>query len=277
MSGTPAGWRLATSVRQPEPMIATRDDLAINRDLWTVVNGEFTDASAQDAWAVEDFAWGLFRIPERELGALGDVANLDVIELGCGTAYVSAWLARLGARPVGVDLTPAQLDTARRCQEHFGLSFALLEANVEDVPLPDDSFDLAVSEYGACVWCDPERWIPEAARLLRPGGRLVFLTNSVQVTVCVPEDGGFAEDRLLRPQRGMLKTKWPGGGIEFHPSHGDWIRILRGNGFMVEALHELYAPDDAKTPDYYDIATAQWARRWPVEDLWTAQLTRRGP
>ena len=248
------------------------EDVALNRDLWMVVNAEFTDARAHDAWAVEDFAWGLFGIPERELCALGDVAGLDVIELGCGTAYVSAWLARLGARPVGVDLTPAQLDTARRCQERFGLSFPLVEANAEDVPLPSGSFDLAVSEYGASVWCDPRRWVPEAARLLRPGGRLVFLTNSVQVTVCVPEDGGHAGDRLLRPQRGMSRVAWPGGGIEFHPSHGDWIGVLRESGFTVQALHELYAPEGAKTPDYYDIATAHWARKWPVEDLWVAQL-----
>jgi SAM-dependent methyltransferase len=250
------------------------DDLAVNRAVWTVVNEDFTDAQAHDAWAARDFVWGLFDIPERELGVLGDVADLDVIELGCGTAYVSAWLARLGARPVGVDLTPAQLDTARRCQENFSLPFPLIEANAEDIPLPDASFDLAVSEYGACVWCDPERWIPEAARLLRPGGRLVFLTNSVQVTLCVPEDGGHAGDRLLRPQNGMFRMKLPGGGVEFHPSHSDWIRIFRESGFVVEALHELYAPEDAKTHDYYDIATAQWARSWPVEDLWTAQLTR---
>ncbi len=256
------------------PMTDPRDDLAVNRDLWTIVNAEFTDTRAYDAWSAPDFVWGLFGAPERQLGALGDVAGLDVVELGCGTAYVSAWLARLGARPVGVDLTPAQLATARRCQEQFGLSFPLIEADAEDVPLPENSFDLAVSEYGACVWCDPERWIPEAARLLRSGGRLVFLTNSVQVTLCVPEDGGHAVDRLLRPQKGMSRTQWPGGGIEFHPSHGDWIRILRGNGFVIEALHELYAPEDAKDPAYYDIATAQWARRWPVEDLWTAQLIR---
>jgi SAM-dependent methyltransferase len=255
-------------------MIDPRHDLAVNRALWTVVNAEFADARAYDAWSATDFVWGLFDNTERQLRALGDVADLDVIELGCGTAYVSAWLARLGARPVGVDLTPAQLDTARRCQERFGLSFALIEADAGDVPLPDGSFDLAVSEYGACVWCDPERWIPEAARLLRPGGRLVFLTNSVQVTVCVPEDGGHAVDRLLRPQHGMYRMEWPGGGIEFHPSHGDWIRILRENGFVVEALHELYASEGAKTHDYYDIATAEWARKWPVEDLWTAQLTR---
>ena len=193
------------------------DDLAVNRAVWTVVNEDFTDAQAHDAWAARDFVWGLFDIPERELGVLGDVADLDVIELGCGTAYVSAWLARLGARPVGVDLTPAQLDTARRCQENFGLSFPLIEANAEDIPLPDASFDLAVSEYGACVWCDPERWVPEAARLLRPGGRLVFLTNSVQVTLCVPDEGGHAGDRLLRPQSGSPECSGPAAGSSSTP------------------------------------------------------------
>ena len=244
-----------------------------NREYWTTQAAEYA-APARRHWASDEPSWGIWEIPEASVGAVPVVRDLDVIELGCGTAYWSAWLARRGARPVGVDLTPAQLDTARRCQDHFGLSFPLIEANAEDVPLPDSSFDLAVSEYGACVWCDPERWIPEAARLLRPGGRLVFLTNSVQVTVCVPEDGGHAVDRLLRPQKGMSRMTWPGGGIEFHPSHGDWIRILRRNGFVIEALHELYAPDDAATPDYYDIATAEWARRWPVEDLWTARLSR---
>jgi SAM-dependent methyltransferase len=249
------------------------DDLAVNRELWTVVNAQYTDGRALEEWTERDFAWGLFANREQRLNALGDVTGLDVIELGCGTAFVSAGLARMGARPVGVDLTPAQLDTARRCQEHFGLFFPLIEANAEDVPLPDESFDLAVSEYGACVWCDPHRWVPEAARLLRPGGRLVFLTNSVQVTLCVPEDGGHARDRLLRPQNGMSRLTWPGGGIEFHLSHGEWIRVLRDSGFEVEALYELYADVDGQTPEYYDIATADWARKWPVEDLWTARLT----
>jgi SAM-dependent methyltransferase len=249
-------------------------DVDLNRAVWAVVNEQFSGASADRAWAADEFTWGLFHVPERQLGALGDVRGLSVLELGCGTAYVSAWLARLGAKPVGVDLTRAQLDTARRCQRRFGPSFPLIEANAEKVPLRDRSFDLVVSEYGASVWCDPDRWIPEAARLLRPGGRLVFLTNSVQVTVCVPEDGGHATDRLLRPQRGMSRVAWPGGGVEFHPSHGDWVRILRENAFEVEALHELYAPEGAETPEYYDIATAEWADRWPVEDLWVARLSR---
>lgn len=135
------------------------------------------------------------------------VAGLDVLELGCGSAYFSAWLARAGARPVAVDLTPAQLETARRCQTEFGLRFPLIEANAEAVPLPDGGFDLVVSEHGAGVWCRPEAWVGEAARLLRPGGRLVFLVNSLLSTLCVPAEGGIAGDRLLRAQRGLSPVK----------------------------------------------------------------------
>jgi hypothetical protein len=118
-----------------------------------------------------------------------------------------------------------------------------------------------------------EREDGEFARLLRPGGRLVFLTNSVLATLCVPEEEGFAQQQLLRPQRRLNRVQWPGGGVEFHPSHGEWIRMLVANGFVVDALHELYAPADAKTHEYYAIATAEWARQWPVEDLWAAHLT----
>jgi SAM-dependent methyltransferase len=250
------------------------EDVARNRALWTIVNSAFTDEHASRAWAAEEITWGLFGVPERHLGVLGDVAGLDVIELGCGTAYLSAWLARRGARPVGVDLTPAQLATAARCQERFGLAFPLVEANAESVPLADAGFDLVVSEYGASVWCDPDRWVAEAARLLRPGGRLVFLTNSVLVTLCVPAEQGFAQECLVRPQRALNRVQWPGGGTEFHPSHGEWIRILGDNGFVVEALHELYAPAEAKAHAYYDIVTVDWASQWPAEDLWAARLTR---
>jgi SAM-dependent methyltransferase len=155
------------------------DEASVNRDLWTQVSAHYTDEHAFRAWAASEITWGIFNIPEDQLDVLGEVAGLDVVELGCGTAYFSAWLARRGARPVGVDLTPAQLATARRCQAHFGLSFPLLEADAGHIPLPGRQFDLAISECGASLWCDPARWIPEAARLLRPGGRLVFHTTTV--------------------------------------------------------------------------------------------------
>ena len=252
------------------------DYVARNRELWTKTNEEFTHEQAARAWASEEITWGVFGVPEDDVGVLGDVDGLDVVELGCGTAYVSAWLAQRGARPVGVDITPAQLETARACQETFALEFPLVEASAEDVPLPDASFDLAVSEYGASLWCDPARWLPEAARLLRPRGRLVFLTNSMLVTLCVPEAEGYATESLLRPQRGMYAVSWPGDdGVEFHVGHGQWIDLLHAAGFEVERLVELYAPEGATTHEYYDVATAEWARQWPVEDLWAARKRDR--
>ena len=107
---------------------------------------------------------------------------------------------------------------------------------------------------------------------LRPGGRLVFLTNSVLAGLCVPADAGFAGEQLLRPQRDLFPIAWPDGGIEHHPGHGDWIRLLRQAGFVIDALHELYPREGAPTHEYYDIVTAAWAQRWPAEDLWAAHL-----
>ena len=180
---------------------AGADAVAANRELWTRANREYAGEHALRAWAAADITWGIFNVPEQQLGVLGDVRGLDAVELGCGTAYFSAWLARRGARPTGVDVTPAQLESARRCQDRSGISFPLIEADAADVPLPSGSFDLAISECGASLWCDPARWVPEAARLLRPGGRLVFHTTTILVTLCSPGPDGPARRELLHPQR----------------------------------------------------------------------------
>ena len=111
-----------------------------------------------------------------------------------------------------------------------------------------------MSEHGAAVLCDPEKWLPEAARLLRPGGRLVFMTNSQLSSLCVPDEEGVAGERLLRGQRETYQVQWPGGGVEFHPSHGDWVRLLSRAGFVVVAMHEIYAPPDADDHAFYEIA-----------------------
>jgi len=249
------------------------DEVALNRALWAVVNERFTDAAADELWARPDAVWGLFAVPEGELGVLGDVRGLDVLELACGTAYVSAWLARQGARPVAVDLSGEQLATARRLQRRLGPVFPLVQCDGERLPLADGCVDLVVSEHGAAAWCDPERWLPEVARLLRPGGRVVFLTNSHLSALCVPPDEGVAQERLLRGYAQAYRVKWAGGGVEFHPSHGDWVRLLRRSGFVVEALHELFAPADRSDHPFYEIVSPHWASRWPAEELWVARRT----
>jgi SAM-dependent methyltransferase len=247
------------------------DYVARNREIWSKTNAEYTDRRAREAWEADDVTWGVFGVREDEVGVLGDVDGLDVVELGCGTAYFSARLARRGARPVGVDITPAQLDTARRVMAETGIEFSLVEASAENVPLPDASFDLAISEYGASLWCDPTRWLPEAARLLRPRGRLVFLTNSMLSILCVPDEPGYVTEHLLRPQKSLHRITWSfEDGVEFFRGHGEWIDLLHGSGFELERLVELYAPKGAKTHEYYDGATAEWASKWPAEDLWAA-------
>ena len=149
--------------------------------------------------------------------------------------------------------------------------FPLVQCDGERLPLADGCVDLVVSEHGAAAWCDPQRWLPEAARVLRPGGRLVFLTNSHLSALCVPPDEGVAEERLLRGYREAYRVQWAGGGVEFHPSHGDWVRLLRAAGFVVEALHEVFAPADRTDHPFYEIVSSQWAGRWPAEELWEAR------
>ena len=121
------------------------DSIAANIADWTAANAEHTDAQAEKAWTHPGVLWGVFAIPEEQVGALPEtVDGLDVVELGCGTAYFGAWLAKRGARVTGVDPTPAQLESARRMMAKTGLDFPLVEAPGESVPLPDASFDLAV-------------------------------------------------------------------------------------------------------------------------------------
>jgi SAM-dependent methyltransferase len=255
--------------------LADLPDYAVrNRASWTKANAEYTDGRARDAWAEEEITWGMCRARESDVSVLPDVKGKDVVELGCGTAYFGAWLKRRGARRVvGVDVTPAQLETARRMDEEFGLGLELVEANAEETGLPGESFDLAVSEYGASIWCDPYRWIPEAARLLRAGGELVFLRNSTLAMLCAAEDEQTSET-LQRPQRGLHRLDWTDDGTsEFHLGHGDWVRLLRGSGFQVVDLVELYAGED--TPDHtYYTWSREWAERWPWEEIWVARKPR---
>ncbi len=245
-----------------------------NRAAWTQAAPDYVEA-AERAWASEEPYWGIWHVPERELGALAgiELEGAEVVELGCGTAYWSAWLARRGAMPVGVDVTEAQLETARRLQREHGLEFPLLQASAELVPLADGAFDLAFSEYGASIWCDPYLWVPEAARLLRPGGRLVFLVNGTILVLCMPEEEDApAAPSLLRDYFGMHRFEWPADDpptVEFHLGYGDWVRLLRRTGFELENLIEVRPPEGATTR--YPFVTGEWARRWPSEEIWVAR------
>ena len=119
------------------------EDAARNRVVWTKANADYTDEEARRKWAAEAITWGVWGVPESELRILGDVSGLDVVELGCGTAYFSAWLARAGVAP------------GHRPLDHRLL--AVLD-RVVDVPLAVDRVDrpLRVLAYRPRALVRPE-------------------------------------------------------------------------------------------------------------------------
>ena len=242
----------------------------INREAWTKANADYNDASAVQAWSKSEITWGVWNTPESAVRVLPELRGKDIVELGCGTGYFGARLKMAGAkRVVGIDVTPAQLDTARRLDAQYSLGIEFIEANAESVPLGDAQFDLAVSEYGASIWCDPELWISEAARLLRPDGELVFMRNSTISMLCIPDTGKVSQS-LQRPQRGINRLEWTDDdpGVEFHLGLSDMLHVLQRSGFQLMDLVEIFAPENAKDHERYDYVSSEWAKNWPSEELW---------
>ncbi len=209
-------------------------------------------------------AWGTWQIPEDELELLGDVAGKDVLELGCGAARFSQALAVRGARCIGLDYSERQLEHARA----MGVEFPLVHAAAEDVPLPAASFDIVFSDHGALSWGDPARVVPEVARLLQPGGLLVFNVTSPFARMCLDETADRQVETLLLPYFGLRRIDEGDGAATYNLGYREWIRLLRANGFVIEDLVEPQPPEGASTP--YGIPVA-WAERWPAECIWVCR------
>lgn len=222
------------------------------------------------AWT-EEASWGIWGIPETELGLLpDDMTGMDAIELGCGTGYVSAWMARLGAQCVGIDISEKQLATARRLAATHGVELELIHGNAESVPYPDGSFDFAISEYGAAIWTDPHQWIPEAWRLLCPGGELSFLGHHPLVMVTQRREGDADVTReLLYPYFGMHRVDWleeDDPGTEFNLPISEWMRLFDDVGFDVVAFHEIRSPSPQGEARFS--VGPDWAHDFPSEQAW---------
>jgi SAM-dependent methyltransferase len=257
-----------------------REHVAENRRYWDA-EAERWVARGERNWAHPEPVWGEWEIPESQVALLPpDMTGMLAVELGCGTAYVSAWMARRGAHVVGIDNSSGQLATARRLVAASGLDVSLVHGDAEAVPCPDGAFDFAISEYGAAIWCDPLVWVPEAHRLLRPGGALVMLGTSPLASVCAPLDGSTPiTERLVRDYFSLHRLDWRDavdepGGIEFNLPVSRWFRLFRETGFTVEDYIELQSPQaGAEVRDY---VTADWAHRFPSEQAWKLRKAPAG-
>jgi ubiquinone/menaquinone biosynthesis C-methylase UbiE len=218
-------------------------------------------------------AWGFWRLPERTLGLLGPVRGRRILEIGCGAARWSAGLRRAGAHPVGLDLSEQQLAAAVRVTGRRGASVPLVHGSATSLPFRSGSFDAAFSDWGALTFADPHAAIPEAARVLRPGGRLVFATSSPWRSV-TQSRRSFRMGRTLRfPYFGLRRIRYP-DEVNYQLPYGVWIDLFRRSGLSVERLLE-WRPAPRERTTYLTASESRFARDWPLESIWV--LVRDGP
>ena len=244
------------------------DHVRTNREYWNREAGEYQERHSAhlDDTAI---AWGVWRIPEEEVGALGEIRGRDALEYGCGGAQFSIALAGRGARAVGMDLSEAQLAHARANVERSGRKVELVQADGEHIPFDQESFDVVFCDHGVMGFAEPERTIPEVARVLRPGGRFAFSMATPWLHVCWNTEREVVDRTLHAPYFDLHHVDEPEGWIDFQRPYGEWIRLLRRAGLVVEDLVELRPPEGAQTT-YGDYAPLGWARSWPSDHVWVA-------
>ena len=103
------------------------EHVELNRDLWDSWADEWLERGRR-AWEAHEPAWGIYQIPESKVGLLKSFGGGAAIELGCGTAYVSEWIRKLGGCPTALDNSRAQLQNANKLQNLFGVSFPPMHA-----------------------------------------------------------------------------------------------------------------------------------------------------
>jgi SAM-dependent methyltransferase len=230
----------------------------------------------QPQLSVSPMKWGTWGIPESELGVLGEVRDRDVLELGCGAAQWSLELVKRGARCVGIDLSERQLSYARRFREEEEVALPLLEADAERLPFRDASFDLVFCDYGATTFADPLAVVPEVARVLRSRGTFAFCTGSALMYLCIPEGGEHPTSELGGNYFEMHELRYLEDSgeisVEFQLPMGEWIRLFRRHGFTIEDLVETRPEPDAQST-YRTAEEREWARRWPMENIWKVRKT----
>ncbi|GAB2653707.1 class I SAM-dependent methyltransferase [Gordonia jinhuaensis] len=208
-----------------------------------------------------DFIWCPERVREADAHLLGDVAGRRILEIGCGSAPCSRWLAAQGAQPVAMDLSRGMLEHGRAAMQRFDEPrVPLVQATAESLPFGDASFDLAFSSFGAIPFvADSARVMAEVARILRPGGRWVFSVNHPMRWI-FPDDPG--PDGLTVSIPYFNRTPYSETDeqgrvtyVEHHRTIGDRVREIRSAGMVL---------DDIIEPEWPDDLTQEWGQWSPL-------------
>ncbi len=251
-------------------MTGSADHVRKNRAHWEGWSTDYQmrNASQLDRW--DRLGWGTWDLPEDELHALGDVAGSDVLEFGCGGCQSGIRVAMRGARVTGLDFSLAQLRHGLLKMAETGTGFPVVQADGEQIPFRDESFDLVFCDHGVMGFADPYRTVPEVARVLRSGGRFVFNGTTPWIWVAWGPDDEPPSREMRLDYYGLRRADHddPDWKItEFQLTYGDWIRLFREHGLVIDDLLELRPPVDATTT-YPGYSTLEWSRAFPSEHIW---------
>ncbi|POM26649.1 putative methyltransferase YcgJ [Actinomadura rubteroloni] len=240
------------------------DSIPANRRFWNKISRAYQHEHDPQIGATPRL-WGMYAIPDAHLNALGDVKGKRVLELGCGAGQWSRSIAAEGANVVGLDLSEAQLTEAARA---MGTArYPLVQGAAERLPFAAESFDVVFCDHGGLSWAPPHLAVPQAARVLRHGGRLVFNVASPWFEACYDEEARHVTTTLQRDYFGLHTVAEDQGAASYQLTYGGWIKVLRAAGLIIDDLIE--PRPDAGTPNGYNKTDPpDWAHRWPAEMLW---------
>jgi len=247
----------------------SRDDVRENLAGWEADSADYQRRNREQLNRWDQLGWGIWDVSEDEVQALGDVRGLDVLELGCGACQSGIRVATRGANVTGLDFSANQLAAAAPNMEETGVRFPLVRASAEELPFSAGSFDLVFCDHGAMTFADPHATVPEAARVLKPGGLLVFNMSTPLIWLCWPVGDGPPGRELVRPYFGLGRMVWSEDepSVDWQLTYGTWIRLFRAHGLAIEDLIELRPGPEPRTT-YADYATPAWARDFPGEHIW---------
>ncbi|WP_159945082.1 MULTISPECIES: class I SAM-dependent methyltransferase [unclassified Nocardiopsis] len=220
--------------------------------LWWDGAADAYQAEHGDFLGDAEFVWCPEGLTEARARLLGDPERLRgsrILEVGCGAGQCGRWLRAQGVREVaGFDLSARQLRHSRRLDAETGHALPTVQADAQHLPFLDASFDAVFSSFGAFPFVpSAEEALAEAARVLRPGGRLVFsVTHPIRWSFPDdPGEHGFTVRQSYFDRRAYVEEDDDGNAVyvEHHHTVGDWVRGIARAGLVLRDMVEPEWPE----------------------------------